>query len=321
MRLVSFLLSFSLHCALGLAILFWPSSSAIEINENPVLISLVDGAQGGNRMPSPVLGPQGEVGTTIAPAAPSKPNPTPTPTPIAESERTPIMTPQEERQKVEEPPKLRAEPQPVPKPEPKPEPQPKPKPESKPEPKPVSEPKPEPKPKPKPEPKPEPKPTPKPEPKPKPKPTPPKKVDPVQAALQKAREEAARKPSPVEQALAEARRDAGGHGGGGGGEGSGVGGGGLSEVYLGQVMMAVRPHWGYASGSRATLVCHVFVKLDGNGTVLRADLARSSGNAQYDASAVNAVVRTGAARQFPAPPSPEYYELILVFNSSEMMGR
>ena len=57
------------------------------------------------------------------------------------------------------------------------------------------------------------------------------------------------------------------------------------------------------------------------GKVLQAELGQSSGNAQYDASAVNAVVRTGQARQFPPPPSADYTDLELVFSYDELMGR
>ena len=126
----------------------------------------------------------------------------------------------------------------------------------------------------------------------------------------------------MERALAEAKRKAGGNNGGGGGEGDGPGGGGIYDVFLGQVMMAVRPNWMYANASRASLVCVVHVRLDaGGGIVGEPRLARSSGNAQFDASAVNAVRRTGAQGEFPPPPSPQYQELDLVFNLSDLMGR
>ena len=127
--------------------------------------------------------------------------------------------------------------------------------------------------------------------------------------------------SAVERALGEARRNAGGHDGGGGGEGEGSGGGGLANVYLGEVMLAVRPNWAYASASRVNLACVVRVAVDLQGNVMLAEIERSSGNAQFDASAVNAVIRTNQAGLFPPPPSPEFLDLHLVFNMNELMGR
>ncbi|WP_300288734.1 cell envelope integrity protein TolA, partial [uncultured Desulfovibrio sp.] len=154
----------------------------------------------------------------------------------------------------------------------------------------------------------------------------PKKTDPVAAALQQARKASSRAQSgdrgnAIEQALAQAQRRAGGNRGGGGGEGDGPGGGGLGDVYMGQVMLAVRPNWGFASAGRLNLACAVRVKVDMQGQVLQAVISQSSGNAQYDASAVNAIIRTGQAGEFPPPPSPEYMDLDLVFTFDELMGR
>ncbi len=79
-------------------------------------------------------------------------------------------------------------------------------------------------------------------------------------------------------------------------------------------MLAVRPNWDYETATRNNYICSVRVRVDGNGNVLLATLEESSGNAQYDASTVNAVLRTGKANMFPAPPGPEYYDLLLKFN-------
>ena len=81
------------------------------------------------------------------------------------------------------------------------------------------------------------------------------------------RVESGDKGSSVEQALAQARRNAGGDGGGGGGEGDGPGGGGLNDVYMGQVMLAVRPNWSFTSATRLNLVCVVRVKVNLQGEV------------------------------------------------------
>lgn len=328
MRLASYVLSITLHLAVVLAILFWPSPAPIKLNSMPVQISLVDGAMGGNRAPSPVLGPQGAKGEKIAPPMPApQKNEAAPPAPAAQE--SPIAQPKPDMQK----------PEPQPKAQPKPEPEPekatpiaeKKKPEVKPEPK--SEPKPEPKPEPKKE---EPKKAetkpdakkadPKPEPKKEDSKAEQKSVDPIKEALAKAkaassREAAPQRGSAVERALAEAKRKAGGAGGGGGGEGDGPGGGGIGDVYIGQVMLAVRPNWGFASASRQNLTCSVRVQVDAQGKVLRAELEQSSGNSLFDTSAVNAVKKTGTEGQFPPPPGPQYHDLILSFNLNEMAGR
>ena len=155
----------------------------------------------------------------------------------------------------------------------------------------------------------------------------PSKGDPVAAAMNQARREATSrvesgdKGSSVEQALAQARRNAGGDGGGGGGEGDGPGGGGLNDVYMGQVMLAVRPNWSFTSATRLNLVCVVRVKVNLQGEVEKVDVTQSSGNAQYDSSAANAIWRTSRAGAFPPPPSEQYTELDLVFTLNELMGR
>ena len=106
--------------------------------------------------------------------------------------------------------------------------------------------------------------------------------------------------SSVAGALADFQKSAGGAGGGGGGEGDGPGGGGLNDVYMGQVMLAVRPNWSFTSATRLNLVCVVRVKVNLQGEVEKVDVRQSSGNAQYDSSAANAIWRTSRAGAFPA---------------------
>lgn len=331
MRFASSIISICLHAGIFLLIWFWPNPAPLRLDTPPIMISLVEGAPGGNKTPSPILGHMGQQADgPLAPAPPAPqseiaapareesvpPEPKPEAKPASEPEKNqpkkpeaiPIPQKKPEPPKEEKPPVEPPKP-PVEKPAPKkPEP-------AKPEPK-----KPEPK-------KPEPK---KPEPKkPEPKKTAPKKTpkpDPVAAALQQARKATSRaasgdKGNAVEQALAQARRNAGGSGGGGGGEGAGPGGGGLGDVYIGQIMMAVRPNWGFASAGRRSLGCVVKVNVDMQGNVLNAEISRSSGNAQFDASAVNAVVRTSQAGEFPPPPNPSYTDLDLFFTMDELMGR
>lgn len=155
-------------------------------------------------------------------------------------------------------------------------------------------------------------------------------VDPVAAALmQQARKATSRAESgdrgnAVEQALAQAQRRAGGNRGGGGGEGTGPGGGGLGDaVWRGRPALAVRPNWGFASAGRVNLRCMINVRVDGQGKLLQNPTIThaSSGNSQFDSSAVNAIVRTANSGQFPPPPSADYGDLDLVFTLDELMGR
>ena len=327
MRLASYVLSFSLHAAIFLLIWFWPSRPPIKLDTPPVMISLVDGATGGNRTPSPILGHMGQPGD--GPMAPTPPAPK---SEVAAPERAEVKEPKP----VPPQPKQDAAAE-VKKPEPKPEPKPQPKPEPKEEAKPIAQKKEE-----KPKPKEEPKEQPKEKPKDQKKPEAPKadakkdakeskdaksNVDPVAAALQQARKATSRAESgdrgnAVEQALAQAQRRAGGNRGGGGGEGTGPGGGGLGDVYMGQVMLAVRPNWGFASAGRVNLRCIINVKVDGQGKLMQnPTVTHGSGNSQFDSSAVNAIVRTAQSGQFPPPPSADYSDLDLVFTLDELMGR
>ena len=61
------------HAAIFLLIWFWPSNPPIKLDTPPVMISLVEGATGGNRTPSPILGHMGQPGD--GPLAPTPPAP------------------------------------------------------------------------------------------------------------------------------------------------------------------------------------------------------------------------------------------------------
>ena len=65
------------------------------------------------------------------------------------------------------------------------------------------------------------------------------------------------------------------------------------------------------------MVVHVRIKLDPSGRVLDCKVEKSSGRPDYDASAVNAVIRTGT---LPPPPTPAQRDIIISFNS-QTMGR
>lgn len=325
MRLASLILSLCLHAAVLLLIVYWPTPPPLRLDTPPIMISLVDGAPGGARAPTPIMGHTGEPNQgelTPAPVAPQSEIAAKAREEVAEVKPEAVAKPVEIQQPVETP----KQPEPIRVPEPVKTPEPVKAVEEKtetPKPEPVKAPEP-----------------PKPEPAKKPdaskpkkqeparKPTQPKKpaADPVAQALAKARQATSRsnsnqKGNAVEQALAQARKTASGTGGGGGGDGDGPGGGGLGDVYIGAVMLAVRPNWGFASSARLSLSCVVKVNVDLRGNVQNAVISVSSGNAQFDASAVNAVVRTSQAGDFPAPPNLEYTNLDLVFTLDELRRR
>lgn len=78
-------------------------------------------------------------------------------------------------------------------------------------------------------------------------------------------------------------------------------------------MQAVRSNRNFSMTKLAHLNCAINIRLNLRGELLQADISRSSGNALFDASTLHAVKRTRDAGQFPAPPSPEYTELELIF--------
>ena len=62
MPLASYILSLCLHIGVILLIWLWPVGQPLINMEKPVLISLVEGDPGGNKTPSPILGPMGDKG-------------------------------------------------------------------------------------------------------------------------------------------------------------------------------------------------------------------------------------------------------------------
>lgn len=333
MQLASLIISLCLHVGFLLAVVYWPGPAPLRLDSAPIMISLVDGAPGGNATPSPILGHVGDPGEgKPAPSAPAPKQEIAAPAVESVAEAAPVRMPDARHDPQPKPEPVRPKPVPVPEEaipvaEKKEEEAKKPEPEKTPPEPPKEEPKkPDPK---KEEPRKE---EPKKEEAKKEQPkTPPKKPapkrDPVAEALEKARRQASSRAdagdrgNAIEQALAAAQRKSSGNRGGGGGEGDGPGGGGLGDVYMGQVMLAVRPNWGFATPGRQNLACVVKVRVEADGRVLAADISQSSGNPQFDASAVNAVMRTGRAGEFPPPPSAEYHDLDLVFTLNEMMGR
>ena len=228
MPLASYVLSLCLHIGIILIIWLWPASKPLVYPEQPVMISLVDGAPGGNKEPSPILGPMGAKADGESAPAPAAKK-----AEVAQQEReetraAPIKAPKDERPMKKEEPK-------------KPELKPAPKQEVQPKEKAIS---------------PKKKDIKKDEEKPKPQAKPQEQKqdqkqktsgkdtkdsenkgaedkDAIASALNQARRKATSRTgsdsgggSSVEQALAQARKNAGGNRGGGGGEGSGPGGAG-----------------------------------------------------------------------------------------------
>ncbi len=91
-------------------------------------------------------------------------------------------------------------------------------------------------------------------------------------------------------------------------------GGGIYEVYISTIMLAVRNEWRMPIYDRENYIAEVYVELDAQGNIVDKHLERSSGRADFDGSALNALERLG---KLPAPPSPELQNLVLVFNSAQ----
>ncbi len=321
----SFLLSLALHGMIVFLILFWPAATVLDLDREVYQVSLVVGDMGGEGLASAVLGarpdqiadkvnPALEAGTQ--PEAPTQeelapeelPEPVAPPQDIETPKETPVQA-----EDLPQPESIPPTPQPLPEiptealipqipkeDEPKIEEEPKPKP--KPEPRPEPEPKPEPRPEPKPEPRPEPKPE-------KPKTNPPKTNSSSTSQSKKPNQSAA------SSALADLQRELGSGGvGGGAGTGKGPGGGGIYDVYMAQVMLVVQSEWSMPTYSRENYSTQVAVKLDKNGKIIDSSIVKSSGRADFDASAMNALLRLGS---LPAPPNANLQDIVLVFNSAQ----
>ena len=345
MRISSLFLSILLHLAVLAFILYVPLRPPLDITRPVYQVSLVMGAPGGEKLPSPVLGARPPVtgkqvaSTEAAPSPKAEPAPTPKPEeiPVTTPEPRPEPKPEPQPEPKQDPVQIPQQPKPETKPEPKPEPQPEKKPEPQPEKKPDPKPekKPEPQPEKKPEPTPEKKPEPTPEKKPEQKPAqkPAQKEQPkrdsgkdaLADALAAARKQARSNTTgtgsgtSASRALADLEKQVGRTGvGGGGGEGDGPGGGGIYDVYVAQVILAIQPNWSMPTYSRNNMVVQVRIKLDKQGNVLDCRIERSSGRPEFDASAINAVIRT---KTLPPPPTPAQQDLVVSFNSQQMMGR
>lgn len=281
MQQVGFLASIILHTLILLGIIFYPESEVKVINPERYLVSMVIGEMGGENLPSPVAG--------VRPPKDKKPNIAPEPAKKIEDDSPSKAIPTPSKETVKEMPDAT----PIPK-----------KPEEKPKPPkeiiPPEKPKPESKPKPKKENKPT---------------NTDNKKKPNNAVQNALKDVNKKNSSSALDALAEFQEmEAMGDGGG---TGSGNGGGGIYDVYAAQVILAVQPNWKMPTYSRQNLVVQVRIKLDIAGNVMNASIEESSGRADFDASAVNAVLRT---KTLPKPPTKEQQDLIISFNSLELAG-
>ncbi len=100
----------------------------------------------------------------------------------------------------------------------------------------------------------------------------------------------------------------------GNGTSDGDGGSALKDVYIAQIMLIVQEEWSFPTYSRENYITQVLVQLDANGTILDRRIETSSGRADFDASAINALDRLV---RLPEPPNRELQILTLVFNSAQ----
>ncbi|TAM43834.1 MAG: cell envelope integrity protein TolA [Gammaproteobacteria bacterium] len=77
------------------------------------------------------------------------------------------------------------------------------------------------------------------------------------------------------------------------------------ERYKGLIRQKVSRHWNKPAGAAKGLQCTVRVRLVPGGEVLAAEVARSSGDAAFDRSVVNAVYK---ATPLPVPQEPKVFE-------------
>lgn len=295
MQPFGFLISLFFHTLMLVAIIFWPASAPKKINAERYLVSMVIGEMGGENLPSPVAGMRPPKDKTPSILPDSQPQAQEANKPLSNAVETPKQEAPQEMPTATPIPKT---PDPTPEP-PKeiaqaPKPEPPKEPETKKEPEPKKEP---------------------------PKETPktaqnaPKKNSINDALKEAQKQEKSKGASALSNALAELQGME--QMGGGGGTGSGNGGGGIYDVYAAQVILAVQPNWSMPTYSRQNLVVQVRIRLDISGTVLSAEIAEGSGRADFDASAVNAVLRT---KVLPKPPTKDQQDLIISFNALELAG-
>ena len=112
-------------------------------------------------------------------------------------------------------------------------------------------------------------------------------------------------------------RDALSGGGEGTGEGAGYGGGvGIDATYTTVITAIIKKNWTFPGmADRSNLTAVVRVTLSALGEVTGANIEKSSGRADFDASVLAAVQRSNG--QLPPPPNPSLQDLRLTFHEAE----
>lgn len=95
-----------------------------------------------------------------------------------------------------------------------------------------------------------------------------------------------------------------------------------AQSYIGAISQRIEQNWSRPPSARNNMECELLIKLVPTGRVINVDVVKSSGNAQFDRSAVQAVQK---AEQFPIVKEmkPEvferyYRELKLVFKPQDL---
>ena len=106
-------------------------------------------------------------------------------------------------------------------------------------------------------------------------------------------------------------------GGEGTGEGAGYGGGvGIDATYTTVITAIIKKNWTFPGmADRSNLTAVVRVTLSALGEVTGANIEKSSGRADFDASVLAAVQRSNG--QLPPPPNPSLQDLRLTFHEAE----
>lgn len=313
-KIASFLLASFLHSIIFFVLFFWPDKAPmLDLSKNSYQVSFVLGTNKNTNIEqkTEVTEPSQEVvqKPNIKPQAPTeevKPLPKPIeqvaeqakelPKQIIETKKEETSLPLLPSQKPEKPLEIPKE---VPVEKVK---EPKPKAEPKVESKPKVEPKPKAEAEPKVESKPKAEPEPKVEPKPKPEITEKENPPPKKTAAQSALEDLLKENNTAtSSALAELKNQSTANAGGG-----------IRDVYMTQIMYAVKKEWSFPSFSREKYHAVIDVKLDPTGKILDIKIDKSSGRADFDASAVNALTRMGS---LPPPPNADLQNILISFNS------
>ena len=80
----------------------------------------------------------------------------------------------------------------------------------------------------------------------------------------------------------------------------------MSASFVGLIQRTVISYWSRPPSARNGMECELAVQLVPTGEVISVTLVRSSGNAAFDSSAINAVKKAGAFPELQKLPSAEF---------------